>query len=97
MEEDNKLDGVYRECTERLKRLYPDTGDQLKAHLLQLDIAVAFASMEKPLDPADPMLPEALRLLADGLEKEQQPGGKLHKGYQARHNSGAAPSASAWD
>ena len=60
-------------CTEHTMRLiterYPQPEDNAKAHDLQYKIGAAFGCDEAPsIDPADPMLPGALRILADSLE-----------------------------
>ena len=91
---DSRLDAVYQECSAEIKRKYPDPMDQIKAHKLQLDIALAFASMDEPMDPCDPMLPEALRLLAASLAAEQQEGRNLYRGAENRSQSAET---SAWD
>ena len=91
---DSRLDAVYQECSAEIKRKYPDVRDQIKAHELQLGIAMAFASMDEPMDPCDPMLPEALRLLAASLAAAQQEGRALHQGTDAQSQSAVT---SAWD
>ena len=90
------LDIAYEHCSEEIKRKYPDPRDQIKAHKLQLDIAIGFAQMESPMDPADPMLPDALRLLASSLEYCQQEGGTLYEGRTTRHGS-VKEATSSWD
>lgn len=51
----------------------PSTKDRLHMHDLQISIGLSFANEGSPsVDPEDPMLPMALRLLADSLEHEQE-------------------------
>ena len=62
-------------CTNHTQQLitkrYPQLDDRVKALLLQIKIGTAFGCDEAPsIDPADTMLPTALRLLADSLECE---------------------------
>ena len=62
-------------CSEHTQQLiferYPLLEDQVRALDLQVNIGTAFSCNESPsIDPAAPMLPAALRLLADSLEHE---------------------------
>ena len=60
-------------CAEYVRQLiaerYPRLEDRAIALVLQIQIGTAFSCDEAPsIDPADPMLPGALRILADSLE-----------------------------
>ena len=62
-------------CVEHTQQLiaerYPLLEDQVRALDLQAKIGIAFGCDKAPsIDPADIMLPDALRLLADALEHE---------------------------
>ena len=66
-----------------IEQRYPVLTDRAKALDLQIKIGCAFACDESPsLDPADAMLPDALRLLADSLEHEH----KLMRHDDIAHN-----------